>query len=801
MKREGYLIDLLHSYDNEQSYVVLVVKEEGRKTFYRYPFDPYFYLETEDPEQVQKDLDSFSVLYKDQVVKVKRTEIVERLTPDKTWKKLLKIYCYHPNHVPMVHEALKPYGKSYEYKIPYLHRFLADTKLIPLNYIVFEEEDHGVKEILSQEDRMIPLNVMAFDIEVYNKTNPPDPRSNPIIMISLYSKNLGGKVITYRDSPGGVDGVITVRDEREMIERFCDIVNDEDVDLLIGYNSAMFDIPYLKERSKVLGTSLNLGLDYSGIEYRRHGMSATVRIPGRVHIDFYPVMRTLGGMGAVRIQRYTLEEAYRNIIGDLLGSKNIDKQEIWRYWDDDNLRDVLFRYSIGDSRAVYEISKVVLPVEIQLTKASGLPLSEVYHAPTSKMVESALMRVAVDKRYIIPNLPKESEVRLRMNNPIKGGFVKMPNPGVYEDIIVFDFRGMYPSIVVSHNVDWYSYDPDAPEEECYVSPNGYKFRKDSETLIPYVLKRLLSLRGSLKDKLKTLDKNSREYEHLFAKTQALKILINSFFGYLGYARSRWYCRECASSITAWGRYYITNTIQKAEQRGFQVLYADTDSLFILLKGHDKDDALQFLEEVNRQLPSDMELEFEGYYPRGVFVSKRTDVGKGAKKKYALIDDRGVIKIRGFELVRRDWSEIAKETQLKVLEAILKDGDPKKAVKIVKDVISSLKKGEVPLDKLIIYTELKRDPRNYAVISPEVAAAVKARDRGVKVGKGSIIGYVIGKTGKTVSEKAEYYLFAKDYDPDYYINNQVLPAVMKILRELGYSEEELKTNSRQTTLWE
>jgi DNA polymerase elongation subunit (family B) len=157
-------------------------------------------------------------------------------------------------------------------------------------------------------------------------------------------------------------------------------------------------------------------------------------------------------------------------------------------------------------------------------------------------------------------------------------------------------------------------------------------------------------------------------------SHALKIPSNSFFGYLGYPRSRWYSRECAGSITAYARQYIKEVINEAEKSKFDVIYGDTDSAVIRLGDRTKEDALKFMKDFNSKLPEAMELELEDFYVRGVFVGKKqgNKESLGAKKKYALITESGRIKIRGFELVRRDWSKIARETQRKVLETILKE---------------------------------------------------------------------------------------------------------------------------------
>ncbi|MFA4983574.1 MAG: DNA polymerase domain-containing protein, partial [Candidatus Micrarchaeia archaeon] len=123
----------------------------------------------------------------------------------------------------------------------------------------------------------------------------------------------------------------------------------------------------------------------------------------------------------------------------------------------------------------------------------------------------------------------------------------------------------------------------------------------------------------------------------------------------------------------------------------------------------------------------------------------------------------------------------------------------KAVKIVKDMIARLRGGEVPLEELTIYTQMRKDPGKYDIKSPELSAVQKAMARGMQIEKGAVIGYVITRRGNTISEKAELAELAADYDPNYYIDNQILPSVLKILKELGYSEDDLKFRGEQKGL--
>ena len=200
---------------------------------------------------------------------------------------------------------------------------------------------------------------------------------------------------------------------------------------------------------------------------------------------------------------------------------------------------------------------------------------------------------------------------------------------------------------------------------------------------------------------------------------------------------------------------------------------------------------ELLSSINQNLPSDMELELEGYYDRVFFVTK---------KRYAVIND-GVITVKGLELVRRDWAPVAKNTQENVLEAILKDASPKKAKKIVKNIIDKLNKGEVENEDLVIHTKLTKKPENYKQIAPHVIAAEKLRLHGQKVTSGSIIRYIITKGKGPISKRAEpvEYIEDKEYDPEYYIQNQVLPATLRILEAIGYSEEQIMNNEKQTSL--
>ena len=664
----------------------------------------------------------------------------------------------------------------------------------------------AVHEIEESPDLLSAFNVLCFDIETYNPNNASDSHRDPILMISYYFSSAGGGVrqgvITYKDIDRKF--VERVETEAEMIKRFAELANSLDADIVTGYNSSNFDMRYIMDRAEALGIKFNISR-FSGLtRIESHGLANKVKMSGREHIDMYSVVKFIATVAAstdiLRLSRYTLKSVYEAISKE--SKKDIDKPMIYKIWDEggEGLAE-LAEYNLSDSYSLYEVFRTFFPLVLQLSAATGLALSDVSVSTTGQLVEFLLMRYAYAFKNMIPNKPEDYEVRKRSMNPITGAYVKTPDPGIYDSLAVFDFRSLYPSIIMSHNID-----PSSLCTECkeyYESPDGTRFDKTKRCIVPEILRMLIGKRNEVKKQFKA-DPDSII---LGARSQALKITANSFYGYLGYARSRWYSRECASSVTAYARYYIKDTISKAEAYGLKVIYSDTDSVALLMQGRPKDFALGFAKSVNASLPESMELELEDFYTRAVFVSKKAkNEEKGAKKKYAMISESGRIKIRGFELVRRDWSGIARRTQHEVLEAILKHGSIAQVLDIVRGVIADIRSGSVDMKEMAISTQLRKALDKYDIISPEVAAARKALKAGIKTKyelEHGAITYVVTKSGTSISEKAmlEEQAVAEhaDYDPDYYINNQVIPAVMRILKELGINEQDLKAMGSQKKL--
>jgi len=804
LELRGIVLDADYAAKDGKGMIRITFKSEGKIHFLTDPnFLPYFYLVPSRQDLDPKSLGDITIISEsEEEVRAKSIERAELLVRGKKTD-AFKVTLTSPRFVTKMSQAFEEFGTVYEKDIVFWKRYLIDKQISPLAQVRALCHSEGgllvIDEIANEAGNATEsLSGICFDIETYNPLGVPRIERDPVIMISYSCKGEEYVLTTKKIDRPFIKYFAT---EKEMIQGFIDAVKRLDPDIVVGYNSSNFDIPYLMTRAEKNKIVFDIGR-YEGEEPKKqhHGLIDVVQIPGRINFDAYNVARFVSVVGAsekvIKVNNFKLYEVYRAITGK--EKKMVERGAIWELWDKGGPDlDELAEYSLGDSKSLKELYDFFLPLEVEVARVAGTILSEACVSTTSQLVEFMLMRYAQKFGEMIPNKPGDNTIQERMANPYEGAYVKTPEAGIYDRIVVFDFKGLYPSIIIAHNID-----PATVCDDCsdyFESPDGVKFRKDRIGIMPMLLKLLIDERSEVKKAYKKDPDN----KSLGARSTSLKIIANAFYGYLGYARSRWYSRECASSVTSYARLYITKTIDQAEAAGFKVLYSDTDSIFIIIAQKTKDDVNAFLKKVNASLPNTMELELEDFYTRGVFVGKRGGDGTaGAKKKYALMSESGRIKIKGFELVRRDWAKISRDTQLAVLEAILKEGSKEKAVNIVKDVVERLKSGTVEIKELVMNTQLRKGIGSYDIKSPELAAARKAVEKGVRKKEelvGSSIGYVITKHGSSISEKAEVWELAKDYDAEYYIDHQIIPATLKILKELGYNADELREKGSQKKL--
>lgn len=761
--REGKLMDVDYEVYEDKAVILLSIRtDEGNRVIKKRNFLPYFYIipvKGKEKMLVEKlkNLNEIPVLK------------IEEVILD---KKCLKIYSNIPQNIPKLKDIVKEWSEvegKREFDISFSKRFMIDENLYPMRNYSFKVENG---ELIDFEEisKDFKVKCLSFDIETFN---------NEIIMASFYSNNFR-RVLTTKKFQSNIKEVIFCNSEKELVEKILSILKG-DYDIIFGYNTDGFDFQIIKDKIR------KYNLDDNFIKFVRKGITSSAKLRLKEHIDLY-IFISLHLQQEVETETLTL----RDIAREFLREEKLDLsfEDIMSFWREEKNLNLLAEYSLKDAELTYKLGMFFLNLIESISKLVGITPFEACRSTYGQLVENYLIRMAKKYKILVPNRPKREDIEKRRRYTYEGGYVLEPKQGIYENLAMFDYRSLYPSIIISHNIS-----PDTLNCDCCEKDNlPHKFCKKKEGFIPKVLKKVIQERSDLKKRLKNMDKKSEEYSKLNAHVTALKYILNSTYGYMGYPGARWYCKECAETTTYLGRHYIKKTIEEAEKFGLNVIYGDTDSLLVQYKNKDK--IMEFQKHINEKLPEYMELELEDFYKKGIFTY--TKEGRGAKKRYALLSEKGELKIRGFEHVRRDWSILAKELQEKIINLILNNRE-KEAVELVRKTIKELRENKIPMEKLKIYTKLVKDIYTYETNIPHVVAAKKAVNKGMSLKKGQIISYIITDKPGRISDKAELFEFARNYDAEYYIKNQILPAAMRILKILGYKEDDFLNEGRQSDL--
>ncbi len=763
-------------------------------------FAPYFYVvpEADAVDAVADRLAQCTIDDSGDTVAVQAVERVD-CTDGADTVTALKAVTRVPPDVPKLKDRVQEWDDVRdvrEFDIPFYKRYIIDHQVAPATPVTLPG-DRAARDGLDRlhldappepADADLPaLSMLAFDLEVVD---------DEIIMCSLYGPDTETVLVTHDDGYD-LDAATVVADEAALLDRFLAIVDDVDPDLLLGYNTDEFDFDVLRDRAEHHGIDLTLGRTDRRMTFQRRGRFAGATVEGRVHLDLYAFVANVVSIG-LQLETLSLDNVAEALLGE--GTDDVSWEELKAAWTDKEDLDRVARYALRDSELAFRLGQTLVPQIMSLSRLTGLPPFDTCRHAYGQHVENHLLMHAHDRGILAPNRPRDDERGRRYSQEAyTGGYVYEPEGGLHEDIALFDFRSLYPTIMVAHNISPDTYDLDDCDDPLDVAvPETdavHTFCQDAPGFIPDLLEDLVRERYDLKAKLDDLDPDTQAYRDVDTRQNALKILSNAFYGYMGYAGARWYHRPAAEATTALGRRYIQETIETAEEMGFEIVYGDTDSVFI--KGDDaRERADAFQERVNAELPEFMELEFEGFYPRGLFTS--TDAGEGAKKKYALRAADGTTKIVGFEQVRRDWSPVARKTQEQVIEQVLA-GEVEAAVQTVHDTVDRLEAGEVPLEELQIYTTMNKKPENYAAKTPHSEAAKRAIARGADVSAGDTVAYVVTDGAGAISDRAELVQYADGYDATYYVENQVVPVALRVLKVFGYTEDQLLGKGKQTGL--
>tara|TARA_Y100000310_G_scaffold281722_1_gene302380 strand:- start:19553 stop:22003 length:2451 start_codon:yes stop_codon:yes gene_type:complete len=771
-------------------------------------FEPYFYVIPKKDAHIEEQLNTLKITRDNRTYQITKVESVKKRFLGNEVN-ALKVYTDLPGNVPILREEIKKLDSVEsvnESDILFIKRFLIDKKITPLSLYEAEGEftEQKLKVSAFKADEIKPIDsdkipsfkILSVDIETYTpQYKEIEPEKNPILMIAFYAEDFQ-KVFVGKHLPKKLDYMEFVDSEEELIQKFKAVVEQYKPDILTGYFSDGFDLPYIKARADKYKIKLDLGLDFSELKVEKRNIT-TAQITGITHLDIFKFIRRVM-YGNLKTDSYNLDSVAYELLGEK--KQDVDLDELSPAWDNNSDITKFCEYNLVDAKLTYKLADKLMLNIIEIVKITGMPIYDVNRSGFSQLVESYLLKEASNFNEIAPNKPHNDELIKRKIRRYKGAFVFDPQPGLYKNIVVFDYLSLYPTIIGSHNIGPETLNCDCCKDEPKFAPTEEDkiwFCQKNKGFISHLIEHIITRRTRIKEIIK---KTPEQNPILEARQYSLKLLANSFYGYLGFFAARWYSFESAQATTAYGRYYIKDVAEKAKKSGFKELYGDTDSLFITLQEKSKQDALAFAEKINQELPGLMELEFEGFYPSGIFVSAKAGAF-GAKKKYALLDESGTLKIKGFESVRRNWSSIAKEVQENVLGIILKENDNEKALAYVKKVVDDLRNKEIPMEKVIMHTQLKKDISEYDARGPHVAVAQRLRNQGVNVGPGSLISFVVTQGSDIIRNRSKLPEEVKEnnYDSDYYVNNQVVPAVERIFNVFGYSKEELLETKDQTKL--
>jgi len=804
LKVEFFLLDADYVIERDEALVRLFgITEEGKTIASFFQYEPYFYVLSSD---AQKAIEEIKALVKKKNVKIKRIEKVKKVLKGEN-KEFLKIFCNLPQDTQKIRDVVKYLERErggsgsvieeYEYTINFYRRFLLDKEIAGSCWVEVEGEPIQSKlkcdivlmgkKITMEEKKLThpPLKLLSFDVETYEEKG-----KKQIIMLSFWADNFKKAFTSYQGKfPSWVE---VVENEKKILEKFVETVNYYNPDILLSYNGDGFDFLVIRERARYHKVKLNLSRDGKEVEFTRRARVSSARIKGRPHIDLYSFINNILAPN-LQTEVLTLDAVSSELLGD--EKIEMDYQELLESWRKKKNLSKLAEYCTKDAELTYNLGSLLLPQILEISRTVGQLPFDTSRMTYGQLAEWYLTQQAVKTERIIPNQPKWEEIKKRKTFTYTGGFVKEPVAGLHDNIAVLDFRSLYPSIIATFNISPETLNCPCHEEEGYRVPEtNYWFCRKNRGFVSEVIKNLIQQRVDLKKRMKKIPNDSLEYRILDNRQSSLKIVANATYGMFAFPGAKWYCRECAESCAAFGRYFINKAICEVEKKGFTVLYADTDSCFIRKPQNEKnlsEDINKLVAYINEKLPGILELELQGIYKRGIFIPREQAPGT-AKKRYALIDNEGNLLVRGLETVRRDWCQLAKNVQRKILIDVLEGKDVKNAVQYVQGIIRLLKEKKIPLKDLVIYEQLTKALSGYKQISPHVAAAQKIKKRGREVSEGMLIMFVITRGEGSISERAEPLedVSIEDIDVNYYIENQIIPASLRILQVLGVRREDL-----------
>jgi DNA polymerase I len=680
--------------------------------------------------------------------------------------KAIKFTCKSPWRVPEFRKLIREQNRILAADIPFHFRFYYDFDLGSCVKFSGNEVKTTkfttdkiveIDAISKTNDFLPPLKILSFDIENSIKTQQ--------LYVIGYTVEFGDKV-----ERGAFTGT-----PAEILKKFIEEIRRIDPDIITGYNIDGYDLPFLFNLAEKENIQLKIARDDSSPQ-RIQGQFW--RIHGRVVADaWWNVKREL------HPKQETLAFVSQELLGESKG--DVDRLNIDREWEKD--RDNVIEYCIKDAYLALKILKKLDVVEKyeNMSTVSMLPLDDVWNSGNSTLIDSILIREADRRNIAVPmnNFTVQNEEK------IEGGYVHTIEPGLYDMVAVMDFKSMYPSLMIKHNICFTTLSPDGE----IVAPNGIRFLSPQRRkgLIPEILERLMITRDSYKAMMK--NENNPDKKRYFNSMQGqVKILMNSFYGVFASSFYRFTDQNIGSSITAFARETIKKIINDLGNMGIQVVYGDTDSVFIKTGKNNVEEALKLATDLKDKISGELGIQLE--------VERIIDplFSHGAKKRYAgrvvfPENENGNIIVRGYEIRRTDSFDLQSEALMEIFQFIL-NRDVNGALKRAKEIINDVKSGNVDVEKLVISRSVKdfdvyKDQNSLA----NVQAARKLIEKGQEFVPGMKVSWIVVDS-KRRPQEVEPYLPNQQFNkkPDYeYYADRVAQTLSRITEVFNVDESSLK----------
>ena len=617
-----------------------------------------------------------------------------------------------------------------------------------------------------------PLKLVSLDIETTAQGD----------LYSIALEGCGERQVYMLGPPNKHDAVdfkLDYCDTRaQLLERLNQWLATHDPDAIIGWNVVQFDLRVLHEHAQRLNVPLLLGRGGEAMTWREHGSRNHyfAAAAGRLIIDGIEALRS----ATWSFESFSLENVAQTLLGE---GKDISTpyqrmDEINRMFAED--KPALARYNLKDCELVTRIFEKTGLLEFLLERASvtGLPADR--NGGSVAAFTHLYMPLMHRQGFVAPNLGDKPP------QASPGGFVMDSRPGLYESVLVLDYKSLYPSIIRSFLIDPVGLIEGLRHPDDSDSVEGFRGARFSRTrhCLPAIVTRVSEGREVAKR------------EHNAPLSQALKIIMNAFYGVLGSSGCRFFDTRLASSITMRGHQIMRQTRELVEAQGYEVIYGDTDSTFVWLgSAHSNEDASRIgqalVQHVNDWwrshlhteygLQSALELQYETHFSRFLMPTIR-GAEEGSKKRYAGLvvraDGSEEMVYKGLETVRSDWSPLARQFQQELYRRIFHRQPHQE---YVREYVRRTLSGE--LDDLLIYRKrLRRALHDYERnVPPHVRAARLADEYNDRLGRprqyqrGGWISYVISVNGPEPLEVRQ-----APIDYDHYVTRQLQPVADAIL---------------------